>query len=103
MKSANFTDARIWFASLRRVTAKNVLFIRTDLTGSDFFQAELLGAKFYKPKLTMTRNLTKANFYWWMSPTGGPPSYDPLPGWVKMTESALGDITRRENAHRKIR
>jgi uncharacterized protein YjbI with pentapeptide repeats len=103
LKAANFTDARIWFASLRRVTAKNCLFINTDLTGSDFFQAELLGARFNGAILTMVRNMTKANFYWYMSPRGGPPSYDPIPGWWKMDSSILGDITLRENAHRKKR
>jgi len=103
LKAANFTDARVWFASLRRVTAKNCLFLGTDLTGSDFFQAELLGARFNGATVTQVRNLTKANFYWWMSPTGGPPSYDPLPGRYRMDTSALGDITIRENAHRKKR
>lgn len=101
LKAANFTDATIWFASLRRVTAKNCLFIGTDLTGADFFQAELMGARFNGADMTMVRNFTKANFAWYMSPKGGPPSYDPLPGWYKMDASALGDISLRENAHRR--
>ena len=103
LKAANFTDARMWFVSLRRVTAKNCFFIKTDLTGSDFFQAELLGARFNGAILTQVRNMTKANYYWYMSPKGGPPSYDPLPGRYRMDTSALGDITIRENAHRRKR
>lgn len=85
----------------KRVSFKNALFINTDLTSSDVVGAELLGAKFDGAITTGLRNVDLAIFYWWLSPYGGPPSYQMRPGWKKLEGSFLGGVSIQENAARK--
>ena len=85
----------------RMIMAKNALFIGTDLRKSDFFNAELLGARFNGALLHRVRNMHTATFKWWLSPWGGPQSYEPRPGWLPIDKSILGNISIQENAARE--
>jgi len=99
-----FYKTRMWAAKLRRVTYKGALFIETDLTDADFIGAEMLGAKFNGACLDGVRNTDRAIFRWWVAPHGlgaSKISYDPMPGYVIMDESATKGWTRRENAARE--
>src|SRR3989337_973738 len=89
--------ASIW----RRANAKNSLFVNCDMTLADVAFAEFLGAKFDGTTTEPMRNASRATYIWWSNPHGGPASYEPVPGWPKMTESALGTITFQENAARE--
>ncbi len=104
LRAAKFYKARMWATKLRRCTAKNTLFCFADLTGADFVGAELLGSKFDHAKLDGVKNAHKAIFTWYVSPYGLGPSkiiYDPMPGYVKMEESATKGQTFQENAARE--
>jgi len=81
----------------KNVIYKNALFIDTDLRKSDFFHAELLGSRFNGALFDRVRNMHTAQFEWWMSPWGGPQSYEPRPGWLKIDESLMGSISLQEN------
>jgi len=98
MKSTKFLRATAWSCLFKNIIAKNALFIDTDLRKSDFFHAELLGARFNGAKLQRVRNLHTAQFEWWMNPWGGPQSYEPRPGWMKLSESMMGGISLQENS-----
>ena len=98
MKGTNFHNAIANSCIFRNVMAKNALFINTDLRKSDFFHAELLGARFNGAKLDRVRNLHTAQFEWWLSPWGGPQEYEPRPGWLKIDQSLLGNISFQENS-----
>jgi hypothetical protein len=98
MKACDFTDARMWHSILRNVFAKNALFFRTDLRGSDFRGAEMLGAKFDGADTRGLRNIHMATFRWFWNPLGGKPSYEPFPGANVLFESAFGGISVQENA-----
>lgn len=103
LKAANFKNARMRYCAFRRVIAKGTYFIGTDLMGSDFVGAFLLGARFDDANLERVRNWHKADFHWWINlRDGGPPSYEPKPGYTKVTHSILGDVTIQENAARNI-
>jgi len=98
MKGANFHNAICNSTIFRNVIAKNALFINTDLRKSDFFHAELLGARFNGALLDRVRNMHTAQFEWWLSPWGGPQSYEPRPGWLRIDRSMMGNISLQENA-----
>src|SRR3990170_5002317 len=85
LRATNFIHATMWWASLRRVTAKNAFF---------------LGARFGPPlcKTDQMRNVDKAVFHWYWDPQGGIPSYDPKEGYVDLWHSVLGGISLQENA-----
>lgn len=97
-KATVFLRTRMWACGLRRVTYKNALFIHTDLRKSDFVGADLLGSRFNGANLQGVRNLDKAIFYWYLSPYGGPPAYEPRQGWIKLDQSVLGGMSFQENA-----
>ena len=97
-KAALMVGARVWRCAFRQAIWKNAFFIDTDLSGSDFVGAQLMGARFNGANLSHVRNLDRAIFYWWLNPHGGPPSYDPRPGWNKLDSSILGGISIQENA-----
>ena len=104
LRAAKFYKARMWATKLRRVTAKNTLFCYADLTGADFVGAELLGSKFDHAILDGVKNADRAIYTWYVSPYGLGPSkiiYDPMPGYVKMEESATKGQTFQENAARE--
>ena len=96
-KAASFRNATMWVVAMRRVMFKNAFFLGTDLTGSDFVGADLLGARFDEAITEGVRNLDRAVFYWYLSPYGGKPSYDPRPGWQRLDRSILGGISIQEN------
>jgi hypothetical protein len=100
MKSVLFWKTTAWVCQMRRITAKNALFLYSDLSGSDFNGAELLGAKFDGTLTYGCRNMDRAQYVWWYSPWGGPPSMNPRPGWPKMEESVLGSTSFQENSAR---
>lgn len=97
-KGTIFYNAIAQSALFRNITYKNALFIGTDLRKSDFFHAELLGSRFNGALLHRVRNMHTASFEWWLSPWGGPHSYEPRPGWLKIDESMLGNISLQENS-----
>jgi len=100
-KSTNFSRAIMQGCSIRQAIHKNCFYIGTDLTNSDFNGSMLLGSRFDYAKLTDVRNAHNAYYSWWMSPWGGPPSYEPIPGWTKIDFSVMGGFTVRENAARE--
>ena len=103
-RATNFYKARMWCAKLRRITYKNCFFIETDLTDADFVGAELLGSKFDGAILNGVKNTHRAVFHWWVSPYGLGPSkisYEPIPGYRLMDESATKGWSNRENAARE--
>lgn len=101
-KGTNFHKAVAHSCQFRNVVYKNALFIDTDLRKSDFFHAELLGSRFNGALLDRVRNMHTAQFEWWLSPWGGPQSYDPRPGWLKIDSSLMGNISLQENAATSI-
>jgi len=102
MKGVNFHNTIAQSCIFKQVLAKNALFIGTDLRKSDFHHAELLGARFNDALLHRVRNMHTAQFYWWMNPWGGPQSYEPHPGWLRIDQSILGNISIQENAARTL-
>jgi len=98
MKGTKLYKAVCQATLFRNIIAKNALFIYTDLRKSDFFHAELLGSRFNGALLDRVRNMDTAQFEWWLSPWGGPQSYEPRPGWLKIDRSMLGNISLQENA-----
>ena len=100
MKAANFTDAYMPCSILKRVCAKQVLFIRTNLSYADFLGGEFLGARFNDAILYHIRNKERAIFHWYMPVGGGKPKYQPTPGHYKLSQSWLGGLSFRENAGR---
>jgi len=100
MKAALFRNCQMASALFRRTMAKNAFFVDCDMTLCDVAYAEFLGARFDGTTTELMRNASKATYVWYSNPWGGPFSYDPMPGWPKMTESALGSFTFRENASR---
>lgn len=101
-KGTNFHKAVAHCCIFRNVIYKNALFIDTDLRKSDFFHAMLLGTRFNGAVLDRVRNMRTANFEWWLSPWGGPQSYDPRPGWLKIDSSMMGNISLQENTTKSI-
>ncbi len=106
-KATIFNYARMWGAALKRGTYKNTFFLGTDMSYSDWVGSEFLGARFgvegkpeYDAIVTGVRNWDRAVFFWWLSPFGGKPSYDPKPGWTKLDRSILGGVTIQENIGR---
>jgi len=103
-RATNFYKARLWCVKFRRVTYKNCFFCEADLTDADFVGAELLGSKFDGAKLNGIKNTHRATFHWWVSPYGLGPSkisYEPIPGYRLMDESATKGWSNRENAARE--
>ena len=100
MKAALFRNCKLAAALFRRTMAKNAFFVDCDMTLCEVAYAEFLGARFDGTSTDLMRNASKATYAWYSSPWGGPFSYDPMPGWTKMTESALGSFSFRENAAR---
>lgn len=98
MKATKFYRTIAWSCLFKNIIAKNALFIDSDLRKSDFFHADLLGARFNGALLDRVRNMHTAQFEWWMSPWGGPQSYEPRPGWLKIGQSLMGNISLQENA-----
>ena len=100
LRATNFTHATMWWASLRRVTAKNAFFLGADMTGVDMAYGFFLGSRFGPPlcKTDQMRNVDKAVFHWYWDPQGGIPSYDPKEGYVDLWRSVLGGISLQENA-----
>lgn len=101
MKGTIFYNAVAQAVLFRRITAKNALFINTDLRKSDFRQSELLGAKFDGAKTHRVRGMDTCQFVWWISPWGGMHSYEPRPGWTAIYGSTMGNISIRENSARE--
>lgn len=97
-KAALFLRARMWNTIVRHAVWKNALIIDADCTGMDVVGTLLMGARFDNTKTLDMRNTDRAIYQWWMSPWGGPPSYDPIPGWVKLDESLMGGMSYQENA-----
>jgi hypothetical protein len=97
-KGTNFHNATANSCLFRNITYKNALFINTDLRKSDFFHAELLGSRFNGALTHRVRNMDTASFEWWISPWGGPHSYSPRQGWLKIDSSMLGNISLPENS-----
>ena len=100
-KAALFLRTRMWNTIIRHAVWKNALCIDADMTGADILCTLLMGARFDGTKLLDIRNADRAIYHWWMSPWGGPPSYDPIPGWTKLDESIPGGQSFRENAARE--
>ncbi len=98
LKATLFYKTIAWRCLFRRITAKNCLFLYTDLRESDFFQAELLGARFDGALTEGVRNMDTAQFFWWASPWEGSHSYKPRPGWKRMDQSVFGGTSVQENA-----
>jgi len=99
-KAALFLRTRMWNTIIRHAIWKNALIIDADMTGADVVCTLLMGARFDGTKLTDLRNADRAIYGWWMSPWGGPPSYDPIPGWQWLDESIPGGMSFQENAAR---
>ena len=100
-KAALFRNTRMWNTIIRHAVWKNALVIDADMTGADILCTLLMGARFDGTKLLDVRNADRAIYHWWMSPWGGPPSYDPIPGWTKLNESIPGGQSFQENAARQ--
>ncbi len=102
MRGANFSNTRMWFSHLIRMTAKNSFFMGADMQGANFAFGFFLGSMFGPPLANTAgaRNLDKAVFEWYWKPEGGTPSYDPRPGYYKVTSSPLGGLSLRENSGR---
>ena len=100
-KGALFRRTKLCAAILRRTVAKNAFFISADMTLCDVAFAEFLGARFDGTTTERIRNADRAVYIWYLNPHGGPASFDPIPGWPRMDESALGTLTFRENAARE--
>ena len=86
LRATNFNHATMWWASLRRVTAKSAFFLGADMTGVDMAYGFFLGSRFGPPlcKADQMRNVDKAVFHWYWNPKGGIPSYDPKEGYVDL-------------------
>ena len=97
-KAALFLRARMWNTIVRHAIWKNALIIDADCTGMDVVGSLLMGARWDGTRTLDMRNTDRAIYQWWMSPWGGPPSYDPIPGWTKLDESIMGGISYQENA-----
>jgi uncharacterized protein YjbI with pentapeptide repeats len=100
-KAALFLRTRMWNTIVRHGIWKNALIIDADCTGMDVVGSLLMGARWDGTKTLDMRNTDKAFYQWWMSPWGGPPSYDPIPGWTLLDESVAGGMSFRENAARE--
>jgi uncharacterized protein YjbI with pentapeptide repeats len=120
LRLADFTDANLSGADMSMTYAKAALFLRTkmrntiirhaiwknalvidaDMVGADVVGTLLLGARFDGTDTRDMRNADRAVFAWWISPWGGPPSYDPIPGWLRLDHSIPGGESFRENAAR---
>lgn len=100
MRASNFSYARMWFTSMRRVTAKRCFFLGADMTGVDFAYGFFLGSRFGPPvaDTKVARNLDKAVFHWYWNPGGGPPSYDPKDGYVEIWDTVTAGFSFTENA-----
>lgn len=98
-RAANFSYARMWFCALRRVTYKNSFFLGTDMRGTDFVDAFLLGARFGPPNanLEYVKNIEHARFVWYINPQGGAPRYTPTPGYLEVNQSLIGGLSLQEN------
>jgi uncharacterized protein YjbI with pentapeptide repeats len=63
LKAADFTEAILRMAVLRRCTAKNAIFYKADLTGANVRQGEFLGALFNEAILEEVKHAESANFF----------------------------------------
>lgn len=101
-KAALFLNADMRMVTLRCSIGKNALFINTDLRGSDFLNAFLVGARFDGANVDEARNIDRAIFEYWLHPERtSKPFYDPIPGGVRITESFLGGVSVQDNAARR--
>ncbi len=102
LKATLFKDTDMRFATIRCAIAKNALFFGADMRGMDFVNAFLLGARFDGAKLDGVRNAHRAIYEYWLDPNSpGKPSYDPVEGWYRYTESMLGGVSVQDNAARR--
>ena len=101
MKAAKFANAKMVCAVLKRVSAKNAIFVGTDLSYADLFCGEFLGARFDGANTFQIRNLQHAFFWWYMPIGGGKPSYIPKPGHERLMTSYLGNLSLQENSARQ--
>ena len=101
-RGANFTRARLWLAYLRHAQFKNAYFIDADMRGSNWVGSLFLGSKFDGARVEGVQNADKAFYTWWYSPISpNKLSYEPVPGWIRVDQSVLGNISVRENAARE--
>jgi hypothetical protein len=100
-KAAKFINAKMVCTIMKGIIGKNALFIDADLQYADFARAELLGARFNGAQTFGIRNINWAIFWWYVPDGGGKPSYDPKPGYIRITESLIGDISIQENSARQ--
>lgn len=100
-KGADFTNAMMWHTCLKGAILKNAKFFGTNMVGADLCRAECLGTRFDGAIVTGVRNIGHAIFRWFMNPEQhGKPTYEPFPGAVVWTESAMGNLSLQENAGR---
>jgi hypothetical protein len=96
-RGANFSNARMWLCYLR-----TAYFIDADMRGADFVGTLFLGSRFDGANLAGVRNAHLAFYSWWYSPISpNKLSYEPIPGWTRIDQSVMGDVTVRENAARE--
>jgi uncharacterized protein YjbI with pentapeptide repeats len=101
-RGANFSNARMWLCYLRTAQYKNAYFIDADMRGADFVGTLFLGSRFDGANLAGVRNAHLAFYSWWYSPISpNKLSYEPIPGWTRIDQSVMGDVTVRENAARE--
>lgn len=101
-RAMNVRGARCWATYFRYGQFKNAIFADADLTGADFVNSLLLGARFDNAILKNVRNMDRAIFTWWIDPSNaGRISFDPIPGWKRLDESVLGGISVQENSVRE--
>ena len=98
-KAVNFTGSTLWHTCFKGALLKEVRFFNCTMVGADLARAECLGARFDGSNTEGVRNIDKAIFRWFLNPVFfGKPVYDPYPGAIVLTQSALGDISIQENA-----
>ena len=99
LKGVTFTRALLWHTCFKGAILKNATFFQAEMVGADLCRAECLGARFDGADTTGVRNVDRAIFRWFLNPTlWGKPVYNPYPGALPLTESALGSISLQENA-----
>lgn len=99
LKGVSFTRSILWHTCFKGAILKNATFFDAELVGADLCRAECLGARFDGADVTGVKNVDRAIFRWYLNPTlNGKPVYEPYPGAIALTESALGNISLQENA-----
>lgn len=98
-KGISFTKAILYHTCFKGAILKNATFFGAEMVGADLCRAECLGARFDGAETAGVRNVDRAVFYWFLNPVHwGKPVYDPYPGCLPLTESALGTMSLQENA-----